>query len=182
MFAKLAALVSVLAATPTFALWPLPTTLHTGSSALALAPNFKINLAVPHAPADLQAAVQQTVKYVQTDKLGRGVSDEPALAHAKSLSALNVQLAKGAKSVTSISAGAVADIGSRDESYTLTVPADGSAATLSANSSLGLFRGLTTFSQMWYDYNGKTYTVSAPYAIEDAPAYVRHFSTNSRRD
>jgi hypothetical protein len=181
MFAKLAALVSVLVAlapTPASALWPLPASIQSGSSALTLASGFKINLNVPHAPSDLQAAVQRTEQFIQKDKLGRlvvgrGSSDAPALAHAKALGALNVELAKGVKGINSISADATADIDSRDEAYTLTVPADGSAATLTAKSALGLFRGLTTFSQMWYDYNGKTYTVSAPYAIQDAPAYVR---------
>ncbi len=37
-----------------------------------------------------------------------------------------------------------------DEAYTLDIPADGSAATLSANSSLGVLRGLTTLQQLVY--------------------------------
>jgi hexosaminidase len=53
----------------------------------------------------------------------------------------------------------------------LTVPADGSAATLKANSTLGLFRGLTTFGQLWYDLDNMTYTIEAPISITDAPAY-----------
>ena len=39
---------------------------------------------------------------------------------------------------------------SRRESYQLEVPADGSFARLTAESSLGAFRGLTTFEQLFY--------------------------------
>jgi hypothetical protein len=73
----------------------------------------------------------------------------------------------------------------------LNVPADGTGAVLSAASTLGLFRGLNTFAQLWYTYDygkealdqdGKNrdgngvvpvvYTLSAPVAIQDSPAYV----------
>jgi hypothetical protein len=72
----------------------------------------------------------------------------------------------------------------RDEAYNLSVPADGSGAVLSARTTLGLFRGLNTFTQLWYYYAGDgddagacagavVYTLSAPVAIQDSPAYVR---------
>ncbi|KAG5732634.1 hypothetical protein E4T56_gene16912, partial [Termitomyces sp. T112] len=38
-------------------------------------------------------------------------------------------------------------------------------------STLGLFRGLTTFGQLWYDLNGITYTLQAPFDIVDSPAF-----------
>lgn len=163
----------------TSALWPLPKSLKTGSSALTLGSNFHINLSVKNAPADLQAAVLQTNQYLKTDNLGRlvvgrGSVDASAIKGAKKLSALTVSLDSGAKGpVRSISAEAVDPLESRDEAYTLTVPGDGSAATLTANSTLGLYRGLTTFGQLWYEYNGAVYTIEAPIDIEDAPAYVR---------
>ena len=53
------------------------------------------------------------------------------------------------------------------------MPADGSSAILIANSTLGLFRGLTTFEQLWYYFDGDIYTLEAPVQISDAPAYVR---------
>ena len=46
---------------------------------------------------------------------------------------------------------------------------------LSANTTLGLFRGLTTFGQLWYDWDGTTYTLEAPINIVDSPAYVSAF-------
>jgi hexosaminidase len=64
-------------------------------------------------------------------------------------------------------------IGTRDEGYSLVVPADGSHAVLKANSTLGLFRGLNTFSQLWFTVQGTVYTIGAPVEIQDSPAYVR---------
>jgi hypothetical protein len=47
---------------------------------------------------------------------------------------------------------ACAPLEARQEGYSLSVPADGSGAVLSAVSTLGLFRGLNTFAQLWYYY------------------------------
>jgi hexosaminidase len=60
----------------------------------------------------------------------------------------------------------------RVEAYSLTVPEDGSAATLKASSTLGLLRGLTTFGQLWYEFDDVIYTLETPLQIEDSPAYV----------
>jgi hexosaminidase len=61
----------------------------------------------------------------------------------------------------------------RDESYRLKIPKDGSDAVLVANTTLGLLRGLTTFNQVWYQYDRWTYTVEVPFDIVDEPYYVR---------
>ena len=176
---KLLALVSLFAAvySPVAALWPQPRTLNTGNSTLRLAPNFQISVSGSGAPADLWGAVARSESYLAKDQLGRlvvgrGASDAPTFAHAKTLSRLTVSLEKGAKwtSVTSEAQKAPAE---RDEAYRLTVPADGSAATLTANSTLGLLRGLTTFGQLWYAYEGTTYALETPVTIEDSPVYVR---------
>lgn len=161
---------------PASALWPLPKSLQTGTSTLTLAPNFAINLSVKNAPSDLKAAVAQTKTYLQKDALGRlvvgrGSSDAAGLKSASKLSSLTVSLDAGAGKVQSISAEAILPIESRDEAYTLSVPTSG-AATLKANSTLGLYRGLTTFAQLWYEYENTIYTIEAPIEIDDAPAYV----------
>jgi len=49
-------------------------------------------------------------------------------------------------------AEACAPLEARQEGYSLDVPADGSGAVLSAASTLGLFKGLNTFAQLWYYY------------------------------
>jgi hexosaminidase len=83
----------------------------------------------------------------------------------------------------SIAVEATAQLGSRDESYSLTVPADGSTAVLKANSTLGLFRGLTTFSQLWYTSGDSIYTLQAPIQIDDSPAFpYRGFMLDTARN
>jgi hypothetical protein len=188
----------------THALWPQPSKLQTGTSALRLASNttFKITVDVANAPADLLAAVQRTRAYLFTDNLARlvpsrGAEDLPALSHAKAIPGLTLRLlAQG--DATGEGSGVVSReialeartyILDRQEAYVLNVPADGTEAMLSAASTLGLFRGLNTFAQLWYTYDyGKeavdqdeknrggdgvvVYTLSAPVAIQDSPAYV----------
>jgi hexosaminidase len=158
------------------ALWPIPTTLETGTTALKVSPSFYFDVQVPGAPADLYEAVAQAQYYLETDKLGRlvvgrGANDTTALASAMTFSSLKLSLTSGV-ATEPIASEAVKPLGTRSEEYTLTIPADGSAATLMANSTLGLYRGLTTFNQLFYYYGGVTYTLLAPIAIADTPAYV----------
>jgi hexosaminidase len=164
---------------PVQALWPLPRQLQTGSTPLVLSPQFGIEIKFDGAPADLLAAVAQTCHYLETDKLerlvvGRGAADAERIQGAKVLSSLALSLV-GSTGVRSISEEAVDDIEGRDEAYTLRVPADGTAASLTAGSMLGLYRGLTTFAQLWYESRGTTYTLDAPIDIQDSPAYVSAF-------
>ncbi|KAJ7862321.1 N-acetylhexosaminidase [Mycena leptocephala] len=174
----------------TFALWPLPTGLSQGTTPLRLAKGFDIKIAIPNAPADLVAAVSRAKGFLATDKLqalviDRGASSASAVAKAKTLPSLTLSLVATPKggSVKSISAEAVAPIENRVEGYTLTVPADGSGAVLKANSTLGLFRGLTTFGQLWYELEGSTYSLSAPIQISDAPVYpYRGFMLDTARN
>jgi hexosaminidase len=174
-FAALLVAVS-LAIAPARALWPLPQSLQTGSTALKLSSSFDISLSLDNAPQDLVDAVARTKSSLQTDQLGRlivgrGASDASAVASADELSTLTLQFTGTA--ADAIAAEAVKALDDRDEAYELSVPSDGSGATISANSTLGLLRGLTTFEQLWYTYENTTYTVEAPIEIQDAPTYVR---------
>lgn len=178
MAGKLALIFTTLVAvsSPVVALWPLPKSITTGSTAVRLAPNFNIQVSVKGAPSDLHDAVTRTLGYLKNDKLerlviGRGANDSQALSGSKQLSSLTLSLTSSNGTVRSISDEAKDEIESRDEAYTLSVPGDGSAATLKANSTLGLFRGLTTFGQLWYEYEGTTYSLEAPIEIDDKPAY-----------
>lgn len=160
------------------ALWPQPRSLQTGSDALRLDTSFFINVAVPNAPDDLVAAAERTLALLSSDNLGRlvlgrGADDLPAVRAAAALSSLTLSLTNNGTAPGPIATEAALPLGSRDEAYSLVVPADGSDAVLSANSSLGLFRGLTTFAQLWYTASGTVYTLGAPVAIQDSPAYVR---------
>ncbi|OSX57231.1 glycoside hydrolase family 20 protein [Postia placenta MAD-698-R-SB12] len=159
------------------ALWPLPTTLSEGTSALRLSYGFHIAVSpsVGFPPLDLTEAIVQTQTYLLTDDLGRlvvgrGASDVSAFETAAYLSELTLTLKPGSE-VNSITTEAQKPIEERDEAYTLSVPANGSAAVIEATSTLGLFRGLTTFSQLWYTYEGTIYAVNTPVEIDDTPAY-----------
>ncbi|KAG1851814.1 glycoside hydrolase family 20 protein [Suillus tomentosus] len=157
------------------ALWPIPTTLETGLTTLKISPAFYFDVEIEGAPSDLRDAVAQSQYYLENDKLrrlvvGRGANDTTAFATAMTLSKLTLSLASRA-AVEPISSEAVKPLGTRSEEYALNIPADGSAATLTANSTLGLYRGLTTFNQLFYYYGGVTYTLLAPISIKDTPAY-----------
>jgi hexosaminidase len=62
--------------------------------------------------------------------------------------------------------------GEVDESYNLTVSAEGDVK-LSAVSSIGVLRGLETFTQLFYQHSAGTfwYTPFAPVSIQDAPKF-----------
>ena len=62
--------------------------------------------------------------------------------------------------------------GEVDESYNLTVSAEG-GAQLTATSSIGVLRGLETFAQLFFQHSTGTfwYTPYAPVEIEDSPEY-----------
>ena len=62
--------------------------------------------------------------------------------------------------------------GEVDESYNLTLTTEG-IATVSANSSIGVARGLTTFTQLFFLHSNKqdVYTPLVPVTISDAPKF-----------
>lgn len=174
----------LLAITPsTEALWPLPQQLTTGTTPLRLSSGFSIKTSgIRNTPRDLNDAISRTRGYLRNDKLqalvpDRGASSAGAVRRAKSLGSLTLTLTSGSKA-KSIAEEAILPHESRVEGYTLTIPADGSGATLTANSTLGLFRGLTTFEQLWYDLDGTTYSLEAPIKIVDSPVYVSGLLTS----
>ncbi|KAL0565696.1 Glucosamine-6-phosphate isomerase (Glucosamine-6-phosphate deaminase) (GNPDA) (GlcN6P deaminase) [Marasmius crinis-equi] len=159
-----------------YAIWPRPQTISTGSKALKLSSSFDITLSgISKVPQDLLDAISATKTYITNDKLerlvvGRGSVDVQAISQAAQLGKLVVSL-QGSGNVRSISEEAVDTIENRVEGYELTVPADGSPATLTAKSTLGLYRGLTTFQQLWYFWDGTVYSVETPIKIQDSPKY-----------
>ncbi|KIP03088.1 glycoside hydrolase family 20 protein [Phlebiopsis gigantea 11061_1 CR5-6] len=185
--AKLLVFTALLAAlAPADALWPQPRSIETGGTPLRLSGGFAITVA-GSAPSDLHAAVQDAKSFISNDKLGRlvvgrGAVDVAAYSKAKTLSKLTLSLEKGA-TAHSITSEAQKAPEARDEAYTLTVPGDGSGATITANSTLGLYRGLTTFTQLFFYNEGTTYLLNAPVHIEDAPAYpYRGFMLDTARN
>ncbi|OAX34525.1 hypothetical protein K503DRAFT_868857 [Rhizopogon vinicolor AM-OR11-026] len=124
--------------------------LPSGMTALEVSPSFYFDVQVEGAPVDLYDAVGQVQYYLETDQplsLTSSATVEPIASEAVTL------------------------LGTRSEEHQLTILADGSTATLTANSTLGLYRGLTTFNQLFYYYGGVTYTLLAPISITETPAY-----------
>jgi hexosaminidase len=173
-------------ATPSLALWPLPRQFTSGNSTLKLSNSFSIDLSsLPGgAPQDLQDAVARTQGFLASDALEPLVPDRGAsidVSSSPSLAYLVLSLSSDA--CAPIADEAQKPVEERSEGYVLSVPADGSNATLQANSTLGLYRGLTTFGQLWYTSNGATYATEAPLDAQDEPAYpYRGFMLDTARN
>ncbi|EIN12436.1 beta-hexosaminidase [Punctularia strigosozonata HHB-11173 SS5] len=171
------------------ALWPIPRSLSTGDTVLKLSPLFDIATDIAHSPDDLLDAIHRTKVQLAGDKLqplvvGRGASLRPAIASAGTLDTLVLSLSSPhPRSTRSISGETTRDLFDRDEGYALVIPTNDTVATLVANTTLGLFRGLTTFSQLWYEQDGNVYTYEAPIAIADWPAFpYRGFMLDTARN
>lgn len=162
---------------PCFAIWPAPRSITTGQQTLLLSSQFSIVSALKNTPDDLSQAISRTHSRLLSDNLGRlvvgrGSSDSPSLQSAHALSTLRLSLTSGA-SVRSISDESIMSLGERSEGYTLLVPASGAEAVITADSTLGIFRGLSTFEQLWYAVDGRVYAVGMPLNVVDEPVYVR---------
>jgi hexosaminidase len=167
---------AIILLTPVFAIWPRPQNMTSGTTPLRLSPRFSIKFS-HRVPKDLSDAAQRTTQFLRTDRLqalvpDRGASSSSIIHSANALRTLTVHLAPSNGEIASLTEEVMKGVGEQDETYCLEVPTDGSTAILSVNTALGVFRGLTTFEQLWYDLDGLTYTLHAPVLINDAPAYV----------
>ncbi|KAL2165241.1 hypothetical protein VTH06DRAFT_537 [Thermothelomyces fergusii] len=181
--------VSVLLAAlqPVAAIWPAPQSLSTGSSVLYLHQNVKITYNGEHvsytygyAPRELtseevvRAGVSRTLagifetKFVPWKLHKPGSEWEPDLSRGQRwIERLEiVQTGEDGPGTFRPLAGQV------DESYNLTVSAEGEAR-LAAVSSVGVLRGLETFSQLFYQHSAGPfwYTPFAPVSVRDAPKF-----------
>ncbi|EJC98421.1 beta-hexosaminidase [Fomitiporia mediterranea MF3/22] len=168
------------------ALWPLPRNFSSGDSSLILTNDFSIEVSF-ETPSDLKDAISRTISYLHNDKLqpltvDRGASLVGNISSSPHLSSLLLSLSEGSN-VSAISEEAVKLPKERDESYILSIPSEGGQATLTANTTLGLFRGLTTFSQLWYTVDNTTFAIGAPWEIYDSPAFpYRGFMLDTARN
>ncbi|KAJ3932370.1 MAG: glycoside hydrolase family 20 protein [Lentinula lateritia] len=184
------AIVLALSAIPCcLSIWPIPRSLDSGNQILKLSGLFDISINFTNPPQDLLDAVTRTKYSIQNDQLerlivGRGLSDSTAFGSAKTLRTLVLALEQSASTAQPIATEAVVALDTRDEGYSLSVPLDGSAGVVSANTTLGLLHGLSTFEQLWYTYDGTIYTNYAPLTIvNDSPAYAyRGFMLDTARN
>lgn len=157
------------------ALWPHPASVHSGHQSLRVdAARLTVHLP-PTAPGDLQNASRRIQSEIHASHMlalvvGRGQQQAAHIHTAPELRDIHVHLPNTSQSLLS---ELTLLPHKYDESYNLTVPADGTPATLAANTALGALRGLTTFQQLIFalpDASAK-YISHAPFAIQDKPAF-----------
>ena len=158
------------------ALWPIPSSLSNGTTAIKMSSDFDIHVDISGPPADLLSAVERTKSRIATGRfqrlvIGRGSADAGAVASARTLTSLSLIVHPG-RPVRSIANETNQPITSRSEGYSLSIGGDSPSATLTANSTLGLLRGLATFEQLWYDLNGTKYLLNGGLDIVDDAAFV----------
>jgi hexosaminidase len=120
----------------------------------------------------IQTAIDRTSQtifyqgYVPWKFYPRNANFEPNPANTSTIKSITLQqLAPDPVNVTKPIVGQV------DESYKLDLTQDGQV-TIAANTSIGLVRGLTSFSQLFFKYcDRQAYTPYAPVHIEDKPLF-----------
>lgn len=184
MALSIVALILALLAQNVTALWPKPTSLTAGDvEVIRLHPTFRINPPKDcWIPADLLQTIDTTTKHIRNDKLSPLRLDVVSLeaqaaATNQYIKHLNLQVTCSQVKQT-IANHVKKPLEQWDESYTLDIRPDQHDATISANSTLGLLRGLQTFSQLVFTSstmpNGKPvrYLLNAPRHISDRPAFA----------
>ena len=134
-------------------LFPAPSFMTEGHSVLAVTESLDIIITADGTiPEDLKAAAERMVEYV-TQSNHHYLSPDQGKEYLTSndppvLTTLEIIL-RGSDYGT-IASEVYKEAGARREAYELDIPADGTRATLKAHSSLGAFRGLATFEQLFY--------------------------------
>lgn len=180
------------------ALWPQPQQYQPGTKFMKLAPNFIINftyglenpvwdLDCMESPSSLCNLLFQTLYTLKMPNATQRVpqrlvsaadldKDKQALQSAPQLSVLYLrypnQDTRNLPEDELWHIFTTMDQRKQAEAYQLSVSLNGTAV-ITANSSLGMLRGLATFAQLWYiNSDNDIYTVEAPVDIADSPAYV----------
>lgn len=169
------------------ALWPQPSFERFGHQPVQIkASNFEVTLP-SDAPEDLRVAAARIQREILSSNMQSltedfGASRWADVRSATSLQGIRIDLPPN---VSSLRAAVAAPLKGYDESYHLTIPADGRPATVASRTSLGALRGLTTFQQLVFSLpqDGSHYIWNAPYHIQDQPAYpYRGFLLDTARN
>jgi hexosaminidase len=154
-------------------LWPLPVHITSGNGNVTVPPSISFVASTPS--TDLSNAFTRIAALMFQHNLPASSRDIVEKLRAGGASKLGGVSADPVMSTINVN---VADVNvplqlGVDESYTLNIPADGSAATLTANTVYGAYHGLQTFSQLVrWNPDQKIYQVTAaPVVINDAPRF-----------
>lgn len=194
---------------PVGAVWPVPSgACSAGSTAVLVSDDFEIvfSRSFEHqfnVPSDLAASIARATGYLAHDGfrrvvVGRGEEDRPLLRQSHTLSRLELILrpaANGSLALNSLRDEVHKPYEDLNEEYELQIPSESDpggpgdfVGTLSAETSLGLLRGLQTFVQLVYSLPSSSppsvlvpghweapkplrYILNTPLAINDAPAF-----------
>jgi hexosaminidase len=142
-------------------LWPMPKIVSIGASKLVLdAANFQFSATTPCMELDAAFTRFTGILFPR----GAFPTAEPARRAGAAV------LARVVVAVDNVSVPL--DLGV-DESYSLSVPADGSPASISAPTVWGALHGLQTLSQLVaFDFDAQAYWTDAPVAVSDAPQFA----------
>ncbi|KAK3383163.1 glycoside hydrolase family 20 protein [Lasiosphaeria ovina] len=181
--------VLLLASHPVSAIWPVPKSYSKGSSVLYLHQNLQITYNGAFVPyvygyvplsSDskeiVTAGVSRALSSIFTDKFvpwmitkrNKLAEFEPDVYKGQTW-IKNLQIVQTGKDTASTFKPLAGEV---DESYNLTLSTEGDVK-LTAVSSIGILRGLETFTQLFYQHSTGTfwYTPFAPVSIQDAPKY-----------
>ncbi|KAL2022691.1 hypothetical protein VTK56DRAFT_4772 [Thermocarpiscus australiensis] len=177
----------LIAVHPVKGIWPAPQSFTNGTSVLYLHQNIKVTYNgafIPYtygyAPSGLTS---KEVVQAGVSRALAGIFDSNFVPWAlhKPRSKFEPDLSKGQKWLQTLQIVQTGKdqpsafkplAGEVDESYNLTVSAEGDAK-LTAVSSIGVLRGLETFTQLFYQHSAGPfwYTPYAPVSIQDAPKF-----------
>lgn len=158
---------------------PLPSLYTTGNLTICLSSGFSIAFDGKGIPSDLKAAARRTEKQVKQSKHAylsplRGAEfllDGRGCEQYVDTLVLSFTTGTGHPAHESIFREAIKPVEVRAELETYKLNVGRGRATMTASSSLGLFRGLATFEQLFYRFDQEIYAPFGPYTIEDRPTF-----------
>ncbi|KAJ6787434.1 hypothetical protein PWT90_03274 [Aphanocladium album] len=184
MLSKFLALLALAAIGQVNAIWPIPSSLSTGSDVLFISQDIQVTfnggaLSSASSGGGGRSTIPDAVARTLDTILKKGFTPwmlreansdyEPAIGSGKG-KVKSLALKRAGKEAGGSSSSSRLDFAEMDESYTLDLSSSGDA-TIAANSTVGLLRGLETFTQLFYKHSSgaAVYTDMAPVSIRDAP-------------
>ncbi|KAK7516144.1 putative cytochrome 52A4 [Phyllosticta citriasiana] len=147
------------------ALWPIPTKYTSGTDVLWIDGNVKVDYENPDTGRTYKTIFDQS--FVPWRFHPRFTSFEPSTDNKNFIS--SIVLKQNSADVVGFEKPNDTTV---DESYQLSVATSGEVK-ITANSSVGLVYGLTTFTQLFFKHTaGGSYTNLAPVEIQDAPKFA----------
>jgi hexosaminidase len=161
------------------AIWPAPSSYVTGHSTLWIDEATIIEASTTPQASDTKRIIDEAIKrtrqclfkqsFVPWKFHARNATYEPSAKQTSQTTIKKVELQFASPNQTNVMKTLAGEL---DESYNLTISADGNVVII-ANSSIGVVRGLTSFTQLFYQHSdGSVYTPYVPVKITDRPKFA----------